>query len=401
MAQKKFKYVIVGAGLSGCSAIEGIRTLDKTGSILLIGDEKHLPYNRPPLSKQLWFGKKTVEQIFVKPQKYYADNQADVVLNTKVVKIDATNQTIDCTDGNTYQYEKLLLATGGTPNRLDIKGGDLGEICYFRYLDDFLKLKSEVSAGTKALVIGGGFIGSEMAAALNINKADVTLLMHGTYLAEQVFPKSLGLAVNEDFIHRGVKIITQDGPASIARQGRNLVTRTENGKEIVSDVIVTGIGIKPETQIAQSGGLAIENGVTVNEFMQTSSPNIYAAGDNANFPYQALGRQMRVEHWDNAVNQGKTAGMNMAGARSAYTYMPYFFSDLFDFGYEAVGMVSSKLETFADWQEENRTGVIYYLEDSKVRGVMCCNVWNKVDAARELIRSGQHMTARELHEAVK
>jgi NADPH-dependent 2,4-dienoyl-CoA reductase/sulfur reductase-like enzyme len=147
--------------------------------------------------------------------------------------------------------------------------------------------------------------------------------------------------------------------------------------------------------------LAVENGITVNEFLQSSSPDIYAAGDNANFPYQALGRRMRVEHWDNAVNQGKTAGMNMAGAHTAYTYMPYFFSDLFDFGYEAVGLVNSKLETYADWQKENNKGVVYYLEDGFVRGVMMCNVWEKVDAARKLIKSNKRMTAPELQGAVR
>lgn len=401
MKRKTFKYVVVGAGLTGSWAIEGIRSLDKTGSILLIGDENYLPYDRPPLTKKLWFGKKKVEDIFVRPQQYFADNRADVVLNTLVVAIDAGGKIITCRDGSSYGYEKLLLATGGRPRRLDIEGANLDGIYYYRYLGDFIKLKAEVHDGTKALVIGGGFIGSEIAAALNINKADVTMLVRGTYLTENVFPKSLGHAINEDYIRRGVEIIFEDSPASIVRRGKNLITGTKSGKEIVSDVVIVGIGITPETQLAESAGLAIENGVTVNEFLQTSSPDIYAAGDNAYFPYEALGRRMRVEHWDNSINQGKTAGINMAGAHTAYTYMPYFFSDLFDFGYEAVGLVSSKLETVTDWQKENDTGVVYYLEDEKVRGAMMCNVWNKVDAARELIKSGQRLAVRELQGAIK
>jgi 3-phenylpropionate/trans-cinnamate dioxygenase ferredoxin reductase subunit len=401
MALKKFKYIIIGAGLSGCWAVEGIRTLDKAGSILLIGDEKYLPYDRPPLTKKLWFGKKTVDEIFVQPQKYFEDKGVQVLLNTKAAKLSAAGQTVDCADGSAYQYEKLLLATGGTPRKLDIEGGNLDEIYYYRYLDDFKKLKAEVGERTKVLVIGGGFIGSEIAAALKINNVDVTMLVRGTYLTQNVFPKALGAAVNEDYARRGVKILWEDSPVWIDRRSKNMVARAKSGKTITADVIIAGIGIEPETQLAKSAGLAIENGITVDEFLQTSMPNIYAAGDNAYFPYDALGRRMRVEHWDNAINQGKTAGMNMAGARTAYTHMPYFFSDLFDFGYEAVGLISSTLETFADWQEENKTGVIYYLEDSKVRGVMCCNVWNKVDAARELIKSGQRMTARELQGAVR
>ena len=401
MELKKFKYIVVGGGLAGCWAIDGIRTLDKTGSVLLIGDEKYLPYDRPPLTKKLWFGKKKVEEIFVHPPQYFTDNRADVVLNTTAITLDAGSQTITCGDGSIYQYEQLLLATGGRPRRLDIEGGNLDGIYYYRYLDDFVKLQAGVHGGTKALVIGGGFIGSEIAAALNINKVEVTMLFPETYLTEQVFPKTLGHAITEDYVQRGVKIIAQDIPVSIARRGMNLITRTKNGKEITSDVIIAGIGIKPDLQLAEPAGLALENGIAVNEFLQTSIPNIYAAGDNAYFPYQALGRRMRVEHWDNAINQGKTAGMNMAGAHTAYTHMPYFFSDLFDFGYEAVGLVSSKLETVADWQKENNTGVVYYLEDGKVRGAMMCNVWDKVDAVRKLIKSGRRIAAENLQGLIR
>jgi NADPH-dependent 2,4-dienoyl-CoA reductase/sulfur reductase-like enzyme len=225
--------------------------------------------------------------------------------------------------------------------------------------------------------------------------------MREEYLVKHVFPKALGFSIQENFVEHGIKIFTQDSPVSIARRNRHFVTRTKNGKEISSDIVIAGIGIEPEVQLAKSAGLTVDNGIVVNEFLQSSSPDIYAAGDNADFPYQALGRRMRVEHWDNAVNQGKFAGMNMAGAHTAYTYMPYFFSDLFDFGYEAVGLVSSKLETYADWQKENNTGVIYYLEDGKVRGMMMCNVWEKVDAARELIKSNKQMTIPELQRAVK
>jgi 3-phenylpropionate/trans-cinnamate dioxygenase ferredoxin reductase subunit len=401
MAAKKFKYIVVGAGLAGCGAVDGIRSQDKAGSILLIGDEKYLPYDRPPLTKKLWFGKKKVEEIFVHPHEYFADNGADVMLNTMATAIEAGTKTVTCKDGGTYQYEKLLLATGGRPRRLDIEGGNLDEIYYYRYLSDFIKLKDEVDEGTKALVIGGGFIGSEIAAALRINNVDVTMLVRGTYLTENVLPKSLGQAINDDYVRRGVKFLWEDSPVWIDIRGEHLLTRTKSGKGITSDVVIAGIGIEPDTQLAESAGLQIENGIAVNEYLQSSSPDIYAAGDNTYFPYAALGIRMRVEHWDNAIMQGRTAGMNMAGAHTAYTHMPYFFSDLFDFGYEAVGLVSSRLETFADWQKENNTGVIYYLEDSKVRGAMMCNVWDKVDAARELIKSGQKLTTRELQGAVK
>jgi 3-phenylpropionate/trans-cinnamate dioxygenase ferredoxin reductase component len=401
MAQKTFKYIVVGAGLAGCGGALGIRTRDAAGSLLLTGNEKYLPYDRPPLTKKLWFGKKKVEEIFVHEKQWFIDNHIEVKLDATAVRLDAANKTITFKDGSNYQYEKLLLATGGAPRRLNIEGDRLEEIYYYRYLDDFLRLKSKVSSGTKALVIGGGFIGSEIGAALNINKADVIMLVKEAYLAERIFPKALGNAIQNDYVRRGIKIFTEDMPVSIVRRGKNLMTRTRNGKEITSEVIIAGIGIEPEVQLAKSAGLAVENGVVVNEYLQSSSPDVYAAGDNAYFPYEVFGKNMRVEHWDNAINAGKTAGMNMAGAHTAYTYMPYFFSDLFDFGYEAVGMISSKLETVTEWQKENDTGVVYYLEEGKIRGAMMCNVWNKVDAARELIKSNRRLTAAELQGAIR
>lgn len=400
MKRNDYKYVIIGAGLAGCKAIEGIRSKDSAGEILLAGSENYFPYDRPPLSKKLWFGKKKVEEIFIHPPRYFADNKVEILLNAIAVKIEADEKTIAFDDGSACRFEKLLIATGGSPRRLDIEGGDLDDIFYYRYLDDYLRLKTRIHEGTKVLVVGGGFIGSEIAAALNINKADVTLLMRGKYVVENVFPGPLGMAVQDDFIKRGVKVLTQDAPVSITKHSGHFVTRTKAGKEIASDVVIAGIGIEPETHLAKSAGLKIENGITVNEFLQTSSPDIYAAGDNTCFPYKAIGRMMRVEHWDNSVNQGLTAGMNMAGDKKAYTYMPYFFSDLFDFGYEAVGLVDSRLETYCDWQQENKTGVVYYIENGIVRGVMCCNVWEKIDVAREMIKSNRKISVSQLNGAI-
>ncbi len=242
MAQETFKYIVVGAGLAGCGAVEGIRTLDTAGSLLLTGNEKYLPYDRPPLTKKLWLGKKKVEEIFVHNQQWFVDNHIDVMLNTTVIKFDTASKTITFKDGSEYQYEKLLLATGGAPRKLDIEEGNLEEIYYYRYLDDFLRLKANIRSGTKALVIGGGFIGSEIAASLNVNKVDVTMIVKGTYPVEHIFPKALGNAIQEDYIRRRIKIITEDKPASIARQGNYLVTHTKNGKEITSEVIISRDG---------------------------------------------------------------------------------------------------------------------------------------------------------------
>jgi NADPH-dependent 2,4-dienoyl-CoA reductase/sulfur reductase-like enzyme len=204
----------------------------------------------------------------------------------------------------------------------------------------------------------------------------------------------------ERYRAKGVTVLTGDAPEAFEKRNGRFVTSTREGRTIESEILIVGVGIMPATQLAEDAGLNVSNGIVVNDYLQTSDPDIYAAGDNALFPYQALGRQARVEHWDNAVTQGKWAGRNMAGAAEPFDYMPYFFSDLFEFGYEAVGDVDSRLNTFADWQKENDTGVIYYLDDGKVRGMMMCNVWDKVDAARSIIRRGESVPVESLRGAL-
>ncbi len=392
MAEQSYTYIIVGGGLAGSSAVEGIRELDRKGPVLLLGSEKHLPYDRPPLTKKLWFGKKKVEDIFLHKEDFYGQNNVVLAAGVTARSLDVKNKIVTDDKGRTYGYEKILLATGGIPRVLPIPGGDLEGIYYYRYLDDYLRMRREASAGKSAVVVGGGFIGSEIAAALAANNVKVMMIFPDLYLVGRVFPESLGMSLQRHFRERGITILNGEKPASFTRKDGRFVTRTESGKEIESDMVIVGIGIALSLEMARNAGLQTANGIIVDEYLQASLPDVFAAGDIALFPYQALGKQTRVEHWDNALSQGKLAGRNMAGAHEPYTHMPYFFSDLFEFGYEAVGEVDSRLEIFADWQKENDTGVIYYLRDGKVRGAMMCNVWEKVGAARDLIRKGKPVT---------
>jgi NAD(P)H-nitrite reductase len=394
-----FDYVVVGGGRAGISAVEGIRELDSSCSILLLGAESHLPYDRPPLSKQLWTGKNEVSDLFVHDRAYFERAGVELAIGERVSEIHPGEKTILTDRGRSEHYGKLLLATGGTPRRLQIPGAEAEGVYYFRTLDDYLELSRDPE-GQSILVVGGGFIGAEIAAALSMHGAHVTMLFPGRLMLERVFPEVLARSIQEQYEQRGIRILSEDAPVSFASRGGWLAVETRRGVHLACDSIVVGAGIEPEIELARSAGLAIENGIKLNELLQSSDPDIFAAGDNANFPYPALGKRMRVEHWDNAVAQGKAAGRNMAGAGEQYEYMPYFFSDLFDFGYEAVGDVSSSLETYADWQDENETGVIYYLDDGRVRGVMLCNVWGKLDEARALILTGAHVSERDLHGAV-
>jgi 3-phenylpropionate/trans-cinnamate dioxygenase ferredoxin reductase subunit len=398
---QEYKYVIVGGGLAGASAVQGIRERDAEGSILLVGEETHLPYDRPPLSKKLWFGTQKVEDIFLHDRGYYESHGVTLVLDERVARLDADARQLTTAAGKNYGYERLLLATGCKPRKLDVPGGDLDGLCYFRTLDDYLHTRGAAAEGKSAVVIGGGFIGSELAAALCMSKVQVTMVFPTPLICDRVFPQALARAVQQRFRDKGVRILAPDKPLSLGKNGAQFVTHTENGETLHSDIVIVGVGVVPDDELAISGGLTVNNGIVVNEYLETSRPGVFAAGDNARFPYQALGQAMRIEHWDHALNQGLSAGRNMAGAAEPFTYQPYFFSDLFELGYEATGEVDARLETFADWQKENETGVIYYLRDGVVRGVMLCNVWDKVEAARKLIRDGARMAPERLRGLIR
>ncbi len=378
-----YKYVIVGGGIAGASAIEGIREIDNSGRILLICGEPHLPYHRPPLSKGLWLGKKKVEDIFAHDGGFYESNGVTIVSANPAETISVRDKTVHCVNGTAFSYGSLLVATGGSPRTFS--GGQAG-IGYYRYLDDYVSLRRELMPGKAVAIVGGGFIGSEMAAVLSATGIFVTMIFPEKSLCPAVFPASLAGAVRARFEKAGVRILAEDKPKVFNMSGSQPVIETVKGESIKADCIIAGLGINPATQIAEKAGLDCDNGIVVNERLQTSQPDVYAAGDVARFPYPVLATRVRVEHWDNALSQGRLAGRNMAGAGESYTHMPYFFSDLFEYGYEAVGDVDASYETVEDWQKENEKGVIYYLKDSRCVGVLLLNVWDKCDAAREIIR---------------
>ncbi|MFB3881524.1 MAG: NAD(P)/FAD-dependent oxidoreductase [Armatimonadota bacterium] len=401
MARTAHKYVIVGGGLAGASAIAGIREVDTEGTILLIGGEKHLPYDRPPLTKKLWFGKQQLAEIALHDKAWYESNGVELLLDTQAKQLDPRRQRLLDSRGGEHAYQKLLLATGGAPRALDLPGANVEGVCYYRTVDHYQAIRAVADMGGSALVVGAGFIGSELAAGIHTVGGKVTILLRGAQLVPRAFPEALGRALLADYERRGVVPVPADELISVRRMKEALVARTRKGRELHADVIVVGIGIAPATELARAAGIQVDDGIVVTDCLETSVPGIYSAGDNTCFPYQALGKRMRVEHWDNALNQGKYAGWNMAGRRQPYDYMPYFFSDLFEFGYEAVGEIDPRLEVIADWQKENEKGVIYFLKGRRLRGAMMCNVWDQVPAARELIRSGRQLSGDELKGAIR
>lgn len=378
-----YKYLIIGGGMTADAAIDGIHQVDPEGAIGLIGAEVKPPYNRPPLTKGLWQGK-PYEKIW---RGTPAKEGVTLHLGRMVQSLDPTNKCVTDDQGSVYTFEKLLLATGGTPRRLPF-GGD--EIIYYRTVADYHRLRTLTEQGQRFAVIGGGFIGSEIAAALAMNGKEVTMVFPDTGLGQRIFPPDLVQFLNDFYRQKGVEIVTGATATGLEKSDGRWVLKIRddhNGSDrnIVADGVVAGIGIQPNVELAKSAGLEVDNGILVDSSLRTSQPDIYAAGDVASFYNPALGTRLRVEHEDNANTMGKLAGQAMAGERVTYHHLPFFYSDLFELGYEAVGELDSRLETVADWQEPYRKGVVYYLREGRVRGVLLWNVWEQVEAARELI----------------
>jgi 3-phenylpropionate/trans-cinnamate dioxygenase ferredoxin reductase component len=372
-----FNYLIIGGGMTAASAVIGIRNEDTQGSIGLVSMERHAPYNRPPLTKGLWKGK-PVEKIF----RPLADKGVEVILEQRINRIDPKKHAAYVEDVETYSYDKLLLATGGVPSRLPFAANDL---LYFRTLDDYEKLRQWTGSGVKFGVIGGGFIGSEIAAALGMNQQDVVMIFPEAGIGARIFPADLSEFITDYYRKKNVQVLSGKLISSIERKGEKIALKSKEGDSVLVDHMIAGIGIKPDTQLAESAGIRVDDGILVDEQLRTNQPDIFAAGDVARFWNPHLNQPIRVEHEDNANTMGVMAGENMAGKQSYYHHLPFFYSDMFELGYEAVGDLNSSLEIDAQWIEPYQKGVIYYRQDGITRGVLLWNVWGKVDQARSLI----------------
>jgi 3-phenylpropionate/trans-cinnamate dioxygenase ferredoxin reductase subunit len=388
----EYRYLVVGGGMTADAACRGIREHDPDGTIGLVGKEIHPPYARPPLSKALWKGKD-------EDSVWRGTEERGVVLHLgrTVVALDLERRAATDDTGQAYRYERLLLATGGTPRRLPIGGDD---VVYFRTLDDYRRLRSRAAPGLRAVVVGGGFIGSEITAALATNGCEVTIVFPEPGIGGRLFPAELSAFVNDYYRAEGVEVLAEDLVETIFRDGDRLRVVTTSGRAVDTEVVVAGLGIVPSVDLAEKAGLAVSDGVLVDEYGRAGGrDDVFAAGDVARFPVAALGGDRRVEHEDHANSHGRCVGANMAGAGTPYHHLPFFYSDLFELGYEAVGDVDSELETMVEWAEPNRKGVICYVGKSgEPRGFLLWDVWGKVDSARDIIRARKPVSAQALRE---
>jgi 3-phenylpropionate/trans-cinnamate dioxygenase ferredoxin reductase component len=385
-------YLIVGASLAGARAAQTLREEGFDGPLLLVGDERERPYKRPPLSKEYLLGKAERETIYVHPPTWYAEHDVDLRLETEVAAIDPASHEVTFADGGRIGYAKLLLTTGSSPRRLSVPGADLDQVLYLRRAADSDRIKDTFGFVSRVAVIGGGWIGLETAAAARAAGVEVTLLE----TAELPLLRVLGREAAQVFanLHRQNGVDLRSGvqvDEITGRGGQASGVRLADGSHIEADAIIVGVGITPNTELASDAGLDVDNGVRVDARLQSSNPEIYAAGDVANAFHPLLGKHIRVEHWANAQYQPVTAAKAMLGQDVSYDRVPYFYTDQYDLGMEYWGYVEPGRydEVVFRGDVDSREFVAFWLADNRVLAAMHVNVWQASRHIEPLVRSGR------------
>jgi 3-phenylpropionate/trans-cinnamate dioxygenase ferredoxin reductase component len=379
--------VIVGANLTGGAAASTLREEGFDGRVVLIGDEPHVPYERPPLSKEYLRGEKEFEATLLRPTEWYADAGVELRLEQRASRVDSVGRVVQLEDGERVAYDRILVATGGTNRRLTIPGHDLEGIFDLRTRADADRIRAEASTGRKAVVIGAGFIGSEVAASLRLLGVEVEVVE----IFDVPLFRVLGPEVGKVFegIHRdhGVTFHLGDDAARFQGRGRVEEVVTRSGARLGCDFVVVGIGIAPSTEVVAGSPVLVENGIVVDKFCRTNVEGVYAAGDVANHDHPLFGR-IRVEHWDNALKQGASAARNMMGRREVFDDPHWFWSDQYEFNLQCIGFAPRWDEFVVRGSLEDRDFLGFYLTDGAVKQVVGLNRGKEVRRSAAMIRRG-------------
>jgi 3-phenylpropionate/trans-cinnamate dioxygenase ferredoxin reductase subunit len=392
--------VIVGAGLAGAKAAETLRDEGFDGRVVLIGDEPERPYERPPLSKGYLRGESPRDDARVHPSGYYSDRRIELRTRTTVERVDTAGRAVELRGGERMRYDRLLIATGAEPRRLRVPGADLDGVHYLRDLADADALAEAFGGDAqRVVVVGGGWIGAEVAASARTLGHEVALVERGASPLGGVLGPELGgfyAAVHRD---NGVELHT--GATVEGFEGADRVTRVRlgDGEVLDADLVVVGIGVAPRVELATRSGLAVGDGVLVDERLESSVPGVFAAGDVASATHPLYEGRVRVEHWANALNQGPAAARAMLGEPVSYDRVPYFFSDQYDVGMEYSGLATPEDEVVIRGDMASREFVAFWLRDGRVAAGMNVNVWDVTDPIQELIRSGRHVDPERLGDA--
>jgi 3-phenylpropionate/trans-cinnamate dioxygenase ferredoxin reductase subunit len=380
-------HVIVGAALAGAKTAEALREEGFDGRIVLIGDEPELPYERPPLSKDYLRGESPRESALVHPESFYPDRSIELRTGTRVERIDTAARQVMPAGGEPVAYDRLMLATGARPRRLEVPGAELPGVHYLRDLRDADLLAAALREAGRAVVIGSGWIGSEVAASARRLGVQVTLIERGALPLERVLGATLGQFYADVHRTHGVDLVPRARVERLEGAGRVERVRLAGGQAIDCDIVVVGIGVEPATELAEGAGIATDDGIVASERLETSVPGVYAAGDVASAFHPFYDRRLRVEHWANALNQPATAAAAMLGKPAAYDRLPYFFSDQYDVGMEYTGYAPTWDEVVFRGDPAGGEFIAFWIDDGRVAAGMNVNVWDVADAIETLIRS--------------
>jgi 3-phenylpropionate/trans-cinnamate dioxygenase ferredoxin reductase subunit len=395
MSEKSERFVIVGAGLAGAKAAETLRDEGFSGRLILIGDEAERPYERPPLSKDYLRGE-TEDVPYVHAESFYRDHEIELWRSTRVTGIEAGLHELLLEGDRRLGYDRLLLTTGAVPRRLDVPGADLDGIRYLRTLDDSRRIGKELDSAPRLAVIGSGWIGAEIAASARQKGCQVTMIEMSSLPLERVLGPEVGQIYLDIHRDHGVEFLPETTVERFEGEGAVERVLTRDGASIDADLVVVGIGVAPRTGLVESAGLNVDNGVVVDERLESSLPGVFAAGDVANAHHPFYDRHVRVEHWANALKQGPVAARTMLGHDVAYEEIPYFFSDQYDVGMEYAGFATSWDDVVFRGDVKEREFVAFWLEGGRVVAGMNVNVWDVNEAIAALIRSREPVDGKRL-----
>jgi 3-phenylpropionate/trans-cinnamate dioxygenase ferredoxin reductase subunit len=384
----KQTFVIVGASLTGAKAAETLREQGFDGRVVLIGQEPERPYERPPLSKDYLRGEAKAKP-YVHDESFYSENEIELRVSTRVERIDPDTSQVSLSDGEMLGFDRLLLATGARPRRLPVPGGDLAGVFYLRTVADSEAIRERIGGGGRLVTIGAGWIGAEVAASARQKGCDVTILQRPHLPLERVLGPELGAIYRDIHTDNGVQVIGGASVEAIEGPGEVAAVRLADERRIDADFVVVGVGVDPRTELAETAGLALDNGVAVDAQLRTSAENIYAGGDVANAHHPFYDTRIRVEHWANALNQGPAAARNMLGQSAPYDRIPYFFSDQYDVGMEYSGYATDWDEIAFRGDPASREFIAFWLKDERVLAGMNVNVWDVNEHIQALIRAGR------------
>jgi 3-phenylpropionate/trans-cinnamate dioxygenase ferredoxin reductase subunit len=353
---------------------------------VLVGAEVERPYERPPLSKDYLRGEAGRDRVYVHDEGFYADHDIDLRLGRTAVDMNVARQDVSLDDGERLRFDRLLLATGAEPRRLAIPGAELDGVHYLRNVADSDALRERLDRGGTVVVVGAGWIGAEVAASARQRKLEVILVAPDAVPLERVLGHEVGAIYRDIHVDHGVRMVLGTGVEAFEGHGAVERVRTSDGRHLECDFVVVGIGVEPRTRLAAEAGLAIGDGVLVDEYLRTSAPGVFAAGDVAGARHPFYGERIRVEHWANALRQGPTAASNMLGAGQAFDCLPYFFSDQYDVGMEYSGLARTWDRVVFRGDPAGREFIAFWLAGDRVLAGMNANVWDVVDPIQRLIR---------------